>query len=112
MIVGNGAKVAEELISAGRGGIDGFNLARTVVPESYIDFVDIVVPELQGGALTRRPTRTARFAAACLAQATGCQTITTAANFAVPLSELRPRLRELRPIDGREAKVYRGNTRL
>ncbi len=48
VIVGDGAKVAEELISwLDEGGIDGFNLARTVVPESYIDFIDIVVPELQ-----------------------------------------------------------------
>jgi hypothetical protein len=28
-------------------GVDGFNLSRTVVPESYEDFVDLVVPELQ-----------------------------------------------------------------
>ena len=28
-------------------GVDGFNLTRTVVPESFDDFVDIVVPELQ-----------------------------------------------------------------
>ncbi|MFX7752067.1 5,10-methylene tetrahydromethanopterin reductase, partial [Acinetobacter baumannii] len=27
--------------------IDGFNLARTVTPESYADFIDLVVPELQ-----------------------------------------------------------------
>lgn len=48
MVVGDGAKVAEELISwLDEAGIDGFNLARPVIPESYIDFVDIVVPELQ-----------------------------------------------------------------
>ena len=28
-------------------GIDGFNLTRTVTPESYEDFIDLVVPELQ-----------------------------------------------------------------
>jgi hypothetical protein len=28
-------------------GIDGFNLARTVAPESLRDFVDLVVPVLQ-----------------------------------------------------------------
>lgn len=27
-------------------GVDGFNLSRTVVPESYEDLVDLVVPEL------------------------------------------------------------------
>ena len=48
VIVGDGTKVAEELISwLDEGEIDGFNLARTVVPESYVDFIDIVVPELQ-----------------------------------------------------------------
>jgi len=48
VIVGDGAHVAEELISwLDDGEIDGFNLTRTVVPESYVDFIDIVVPELQ-----------------------------------------------------------------
>ena len=28
-------------------GIDGFNLAYTVLPECFEDFVDLVVPELQ-----------------------------------------------------------------
>lgn len=32
-------------------GVDGFNLARTVVPESYTDFIDLVVPELQNRGL-------------------------------------------------------------
>jgi len=27
--------------------IDGFNLTRTVTPESYEDFIDLVIPELQ-----------------------------------------------------------------
>jgi FMN-dependent oxidoreductase (nitrilotriacetate monooxygenase family) len=48
LVVGDGAKVAEELMAwVDEAGIDGFNLARTVMPESYIDFIDIVVPELQ-----------------------------------------------------------------
>ncbi len=48
VIVGDGGQVAEELISwMDETGIDGFNLTRTVVPECYEDFVDIVVPELQ-----------------------------------------------------------------
>ncbi|MFP5078370.1 LLM class flavin-dependent oxidoreductase [Rhizobium sp. YIM 134829] len=48
LIVGDGAEVAEQLIRwVDEGDIDGFNLTRTVVPESYVDFIDIVVPELQ-----------------------------------------------------------------
>ncbi len=47
-IVGDAAQVADELQSwIAETGADGFNLARTVVPESIEDFVDLVVPELQ-----------------------------------------------------------------
>jgi alkanesulfonate monooxygenase SsuD/methylene tetrahydromethanopterin reductase-like flavin-dependent oxidoreductase (luciferase family) len=47
-IVGDPSQVADELQSwIEETGIDGFNLSRTVVPESYEDFVDLVVPELQ-----------------------------------------------------------------
>ncbi len=47
-IVGDPRQVADELQSwISETGIDGFNLSRTVVPESYDDFVDLVVPELQ-----------------------------------------------------------------
>ncbi|MDQ0586310.1 LLM class flavin-dependent oxidoreductase [Variovorax paradoxus] len=47
-IVGDAAQVADELQSwIDETGVDGFNLSRTVVPESYEDFVDLVVPELQ-----------------------------------------------------------------
>ena len=47
-IVGDAAQVADELQSwVDETGVDGFNLSRTVVPESYEDFVDFVVPELQ-----------------------------------------------------------------
>ena len=47
-IVGDAQQVADELQSwITETGVDGFNLSRTVVPESYEDFVDIVVPELQ-----------------------------------------------------------------
>ncbi|WMR33114.1 N5,N10-methylene tetrahydromethanopterin reductase, partial [Metapseudomonas otitidis] len=28
-------------------GLDGFNLTRIVTPESYADFIDLVIPELQ-----------------------------------------------------------------
>jgi FMN-dependent oxidoreductase (nitrilotriacetate monooxygenase family) len=51
-IVGDAAQVADELASwIEDTGIDGFNLARTVVPESYEDFIDLVVPELQDRGL-------------------------------------------------------------
>jgi len=47
-IVGDASQVADELQSwIEETGVDGFNLSRTVVPESYEDFVDLVVPELQ-----------------------------------------------------------------
>ncbi|NML18862.1 LLM class flavin-dependent oxidoreductase [Azohydromonas caseinilytica] len=47
-VVGDASQVADELQSwVEDTGIDGFNLTRTVVPESFEDFVDIVVPELQ-----------------------------------------------------------------
>ncbi|EGI77722.1 LLM class flavin-dependent oxidoreductase [Hylemonella gracilis] len=51
-IVGNAAEVADELQSwVEEAGVDGFNLSRTVVPESYEDFIDLVVPELQNRGL-------------------------------------------------------------
>lgn len=47
-IVGDPSQVADALVSwIDETGIDGFNLSRTVVPESYEHFVDLVVPELQ-----------------------------------------------------------------
>lgn len=47
-IVGDAQQVADELQSwIADTGIDGFNLSRTVVPESYEHFIDLVVPELQ-----------------------------------------------------------------
>ena len=47
-IVGSPSQVADELQSwIDETGIDGFNLTRTVMPESFEDFVDWVVPELQ-----------------------------------------------------------------
>jgi alkanesulfonate monooxygenase len=48
MIVGSPETVADELEQwVAETGIDGFNLAYTVTPESINDFVDLVVPELQ-----------------------------------------------------------------
>lgn len=47
-IVGDASAVADALMGwVEETGIDGFNVTRTVEPESFVDFVDIVVPELQ-----------------------------------------------------------------
>jgi FMN-dependent oxidoreductase (nitrilotriacetate monooxygenase family) len=47
-IVGDGSEIAAELQDwIVEGEIDGFNLTRTVTPESYEDFIAYVVPELQ-----------------------------------------------------------------
>jgi FMN-dependent oxidoreductase (nitrilotriacetate monooxygenase family) len=51
-LVGDASQVADALQSwVEDTGIDGFNLARTVVPESFEDFVDVVVPALQDRGL-------------------------------------------------------------
>ncbi|WP_028225534.1 LLM class flavin-dependent oxidoreductase [Paraburkholderia ferrariae] len=51
-IVGSAAQVADELQAwIDEADVDGFNLSRTVVPESYEDFVDLIVPELQDRGL-------------------------------------------------------------
>lgn len=48
LLVGTPETIADELESwIDEGGIDGFNLARTVTPECYEDFIDLVVPVLQ-----------------------------------------------------------------
>jgi len=40
--------VANELIRwVDEAGIDGFNLTRILNPQSYLDFIEMVVPELQ-----------------------------------------------------------------
>jgi FMN-dependent oxidoreductase (nitrilotriacetate monooxygenase family) len=47
-IVGSPEQIADQLQRwMEDGGVDGFNLARTVAPESLCDFVDLVVPVLQ-----------------------------------------------------------------
>ncbi|MFK0087070.1 LLM class flavin-dependent oxidoreductase [Pseudomonas sp. NPDC090755] len=47
-LVGSPTQVADELESwIEETGLDGFNLTRTVTPESYVDFIDLVIPELQ-----------------------------------------------------------------
>ncbi|WP_179998200.1 LLM class flavin-dependent oxidoreductase [Acinetobacter sp. YH12239] len=48
LFVGSGATVAQQLIEfIDISGLDGFNLARTVAPESHQDFIRYVIPELQ-----------------------------------------------------------------
>ena len=48
LIVGNGEDVAKRLIElVDQTGVDGFNLTRTVAPESHHDFIQYVIPELQ-----------------------------------------------------------------
>ena len=48
LFVGSGATVAEQLIQLlDETGLDGFNLTRTVAPESHQDFIRWVIPELQ-----------------------------------------------------------------
>ena len=48
LMVGSAAEVADEMLAwVDETGIDGFNLAYVVSPESFIDLVDLVVPELQ-----------------------------------------------------------------
>jgi hypothetical protein len=65
--------VADELESwIAETGLDGFNLTRIVTPESYVDFIDLVIPELQRrGSLQdrlrqRQPARKAVHAGAHL----------------------------------------------
>jgi alkanesulfonate monooxygenase len=48
VIVGSPQRVADELQAwIDETDVDGFNLAYTVTPQCYIDFVELVVPELQ-----------------------------------------------------------------
>jgi len=48
LIVGTAADVADELQSwVAETDVDGFNLSYALMPETYTDFVDLVVPELQ-----------------------------------------------------------------
>ena len=48
VFVGGPERVAEDMLAfADRTGVDGFNLAYAVMPESFTDFIDLVIPELQ-----------------------------------------------------------------
>jgi FMN-dependent oxidoreductase (nitrilotriacetate monooxygenase family) len=51
-IVGNPSQVADELASwQSEAGIDGFNMSRGFTPGTFVDIVDLVVPELQSRGL-------------------------------------------------------------
>jgi alkanesulfonate monooxygenase len=48
VVVGSPRLVVDEMLNwAEETGIDGFNLAYAVTPETFVDFVDLIVPELQ-----------------------------------------------------------------
>lgn len=54
-IVGSPQTIADELQGwVEDAGIDGFNLTRTVTPESFEDFVNLVIPELQTRGIYKR----------------------------------------------------------
>ena len=58
LVVGDGADIAREFGSwMEEGEVDGFNLTRTVVPECWEDFVQIVVPALQERGLHKSAYR-------------------------------------------------------
>lgn len=51
-LVGSASQVADALADwVAETGLDGFNLTRIVTPESYADFIDLVIPELQDRGL-------------------------------------------------------------
>jgi alkanesulfonate monooxygenase len=55
LFVGSPGQIADTLIRwVEATGIDGFNLAYAVTPESFEDFVDLVVPELQRRGASKR----------------------------------------------------------
>ena len=52
VLTGDAVAIADELQSwVEEGEVDGFNLSRIVVPESFSDFIDLVIPELQDRGL-------------------------------------------------------------
>jgi FMN-dependent oxidoreductase (nitrilotriacetate monooxygenase family) len=57
-IVGSTTQVADELESwIDETGVDGFNLSYIITPESFSDFVEMVVPELQRRGVYKRDYR-------------------------------------------------------
>lgn len=58
VFVGAPGRIADELIGwADATGVDGFNLAYVVTPETFRDFVELVVPELQKRGRYKRAYR-------------------------------------------------------
>jgi long-chain alkane monooxygenase len=58
LFVGSAEQIADRLIDwIEATGVDGFNLAYAVTPESFEDFVDLVVPELQRRGAYKRDYR-------------------------------------------------------
>jgi hypothetical protein len=58
LIVGDADHVADEMASWMRDtGIDGFNLARVLMPQSFEDFIDLVIPKLQERGLYKTAYR-------------------------------------------------------
>ncbi len=52
VLTGDAVTIADELQAwVEEGEVDGFNLSRIVVPDSFADFVDLVIPELQDRGL-------------------------------------------------------------
>ncbi len=48
LLVGSAEEIADQLIAwVDETDIDGFNLAYALLPESFADFIELVVPELQ-----------------------------------------------------------------
>ena len=55
---GSPEQIADELQGwVAATGVDGFNLAYAVTPESFVDFVDLIVPELQRRGVFKREYR-------------------------------------------------------
>lgn len=58
VLVGSPSQIADELVAwVEATDIDGFNLAYAVMPETFADFVDLVVPELQRRGVYKRDYR-------------------------------------------------------
>ena len=58
LFVGSPQQIADTLIAwVEATGVDGFNLAYAVTPESFEDFVELVVPELQRRGVYKRDYR-------------------------------------------------------
>ena len=78
-LVGSAAQVADELESwVAETGIDGFNLARTVTPECYEDFIDLVIPELQSRGFVQDRLRRRHVAREVVPRRAACRMCTRA----------------------------------